>query len=280
MIASVMLCLALPAATVISQPQAGDTIRLQVGAKELNGRVYAPHSARVRVWVGPGAGRMRAEWTNELTLGDSAGRKVQRWITKGTQIAANGDTVRWELRQTYDATTLAPYGIARTTSTGLTSTLQIDGRRVRGTRRASASADVEQLDYEIDQPGFVASASDLVPLAVGFKKGRVLIAPVWGPTMKASEMRVFSFIGETDVDVEGTMVKAWKVEERKQANDSLVATWYLTDKSPYMVYGEVPLPDGSIQRMTEIEWPPAGTPKRSSEPGLAALSRTNRARSR
>ena len=45
------------------------------------------------------------------------------------------------------------------------------------------------------------------------------------------------------------------VEERKQADGKLLATWYLLDKSPYMVYGEVPLPDGSMQRMTEIEIP-------------------------
>jgi hypothetical protein len=35
----------------------------------------------------------------------------------------------------------------------------------------------------------------------------------------------------------------------------LLATWWLLDKSPYMVYGEVPLADGTIQRMTEVEVP-------------------------
>jgi hypothetical protein len=190
-----------------------------------------------------------------LTIGDSAGRQVHRWVTTGTQITAAGDSVKWELRQTYDARTLAPYGIARTTSTGLTSSLQIDGRRVRGTRRANAAAPIETIDYEIDRPGFVASASDLVPLAVGLKQGAVIVAPIWGPPMTASEMRIFSVLGRADVDVEGTTINAWKVEERKQADGKLLATWYLLDKSPYMVYGEVPLPDGSIQRMTEIEIP-------------------------
>jgi hypothetical protein len=32
----------------------------------------------------------------------------------------------------------------------------------------------------------------------------------------------------------------------------LYATWYLIDRVPYMVYGEVVLPDGQIQRMTEV----------------------------
>ena len=251
-----ILPLVISLAVLPPYPMSGpDTLRLAVGAREVDGRVYAPHAARVRVYVGPGEGRMRAEWTNVLTLGDSAGRRVMRWVTTGTQYPVNGDPVRWELRQTYDARTLAPYGIARTASTGLSTSLRIDGTKVTGTRRAAASATEEQISYEIDQPGFVASASDLVPLAAGMKEGRVIIAPIWGPPMTASEMRVFTIIGKVDVDVEGTTVNAWKVEERKQADSRLLATWYLVEKSPYMVYGEVPLPDGSVQRMTEVEVP-------------------------
>ena len=57
MLASLLFALASgPAATAT----VGDTIRLEVGAKEVDGRVYAPHAARVRVWVGPGEGRMRS----------------------------------------------------------------------------------------------------------------------------------------------------------------------------------------------------------------------------
>ena len=235
---------------------AADTLRLEVGAPEVDGRVYAPHKARVRVWVGPGEGRLRAEWTNALTLGDSAGKPVMRWVTIGTQVTTAGDTVRWELRQTYDARTLAPYGIARTTSTGAASTLRIDGRRVTGTRRTGRDAPLEAVDYEIDRPGYVASASDLVPAAVGFRPGLVLIVPIWGPPMTASELRSFSVLGKAEVSVEGTKLTAWKVEERKLADGKLLATWYLLDSSPYMVYGEVPLSDGTVQRMTEVAIPP------------------------
>ncbi|MGQ0713657.1 MAG: hypothetical protein ACT4PJ_07975 [Gemmatimonadaceae bacterium] len=147
------------------------------------------------------------------------------------------------------------YAIDRTSSTGVVSSLRIDGRRVTGTRRVSRDGQVEKVDYELDQPGFPASASDLVPPAVGFKEGLVIIAPFWGPAMTKSEMRVFSVLGRVDVDVEGTMVNAWKVEERREADNRLLATWYLTQSSPYMVYGEVPLADGSVQRMTEVEVP-------------------------
>lgn len=250
---TVLLVLAGSAAMIA--PPASDTIRIEVGSAQVDGRVYTPHAARVRVRVGPGEGRVRAEWTNVLTVGDSAGRPVHRWVTSGTQITPSGDSVKWVLRQTYDAKTLAPYGIVRSTSSGAMSSLRIEGRRVHGTRRLHRDSSPEAVDYQIDQPGFVASASDLVPLAVGFKPGLVVIAPVWGPPMTMSELRVFTVLGKADVDVEGTVVNAWKVEERKHADGKLLATWWLLDKSPYMVYGEVPLPDGSIQRMTEIEIP-------------------------
>jgi len=253
MLASLLFVLASGPATATSP--AGDTIRLEVGAKEVDGRVYAPHAARVRVWVGPGEGRVRSEWINVLTHGDSAGRKVHRWVTTGTQVTPAGDSLRWELRQTYDAITLQPYGIVRTVSNGTSSSLRIDGRKVTGTRRTSPNGPIENVSYEIDRPGYVASASDLVPAAVGFKPGLVIIAPIWGPPMTASETRVFTVVGKTDVNVEGTVVNAWKVDEHRQADGKLLATWYLLDKSPYMVYGEVPLPDGSIQRMTEVGVP-------------------------
>ena len=241
--------------TTTSERVPSDTIWLQVGSQQVDGGVYLPHAARVRVWVGSGQGQMRAEWTNMLTLGDSAGRKVHRWVTAGYQVTPAGDTVRWELRQTYDARTLAPLGITRTSSTGAMSSLRIDGRQIRGTRRANANAPTEPVDYTIDQPGFVASASDLVPAAVRLDSGAVMVAPVWQPGSTTSELRVFTVLGRVDVDVEGTMVNSWKVEERRRSDRTLLATWYLLDRSPYMVYGEVPLPDGSVQRMTEVEIP-------------------------
>jgi hypothetical protein len=73
--------------------------------------------------------------------------------------------------------------------------------------------------------------------------------------MLASELRAFTVVGKQDVNVEGKVVNAWKVDEHRMSDKKLLATWYLLDKSPYMVYGEVPLADGSIQRMTEIEVP-------------------------
>lgn len=250
------LLLLVPAA-LAAQPAPNDTIRLELGSREVDASYFEPHAARVRVYVKTASGeeRVRAEWLNVLTLGDSAGIKVHRWVTTGTQTPANAPSFTWELRQTYDARTLAPYGIARTASNGSASAFRIDGNVVTGWRRAGAHAPQRDTTWSVAQLGYVASASDLVPLAAGFRPGKVMIAPVWGPNMAASEKRIFSVIGETDVDVEGTNVRAWKVEERRHADRALLATWWLLPRSPYMVYGEVPLPDGSIQRMTEVAVP-------------------------
>ena len=248
-----------PAGTPAWSPQThSDTIRLEVGAKEVNGRVYAPHAARVRVRVGSDDSPLTAEWTNELTLGDSAGRPIMRWITRGTQFPPNGTPVTWEIHQTYDAVTLAPYGYVSSSSTGGFNRFRLEGRRVRGTKRTPGDTTVRAVDFELDRPGFIASASDLVPLAVGLKDGAVMTAPVWGPAMTKSELRIFSVLGKTPVMVEGTQLAAWKVEERRHADRKLLATWYLTEASPYMVYGEVVLPNGQIQRMSEVEIPLKG----------------------
>jgi hypothetical protein len=243
---------------VVATSAPSDTIRLEVGSREINGKVYEPHAARVRVRVGEGEGQVVAEWTNELTHGDSAGRPIHRWVTKGTRRSPDGNSVTWEIRQTYDAVTLAPYGYAASSSAGTWSKLALDGVRVRGTRRMPNDTAVHQVDVTLDRPGFVASASDLVPLAAGLSAGKVMTAPVWSPNMTKAELRIFTVVGRGPVDVEGTKVDAWKVEERRHSNGQLLATWYLTESSPYMVYGEVPLPNGQVQRMSEVAIPMSG----------------------
>jgi hypothetical protein len=133
--------------------------------------------------------------------------------------------------------------------------LTIDGRRVRGTRRRPGDSSATPVDLTLDRAGFIASASDLIPLAAGLREGAVMTAPVWGPAMTASELRIFSVIGKVPVDVEGTRVTAWKIDEYRHADRKLLATWYMTEASPYMVYGEVVLPTGRVQRMTEVAIP-------------------------
>lgn len=244
----------IPSAGVDAQPQraSGDTIRLEVGSPLVDGRVYKPHAALVRVRIGDPNGPVLREWTNELTLGDSAGRPVMRWVTKGKQNVGQGAGNTWELRQTYDAITLKPYAYNSWSSAGAHTILTIDGNRVRGTRRTPTDTTLQMVNMTIDRPGYFAGASDLVPAAVGFREGAVMMAPVWSPAMTTAETRIFTVVGKETVNVEGTDVEAWKVEERR-ADHSLYATWWLLEESPYMVYGEIVLPNGQVQRMTEVE---------------------------
>jgi hypothetical protein len=239
-------------ADLVRSPRTSDTTRLSVGSPLVNGRVYAPHAARVRVKV---ADSVTAEWTNQLTLGDSGGRPVMRWVTRGTRYQPGRDPIRWSILQTYDAVTLAPYGYRSTSTTGAEWQLVIQGRRVVGTRKLPGDTAMKPVEITLGEPGFIASASDLVPLAAGLRAGAVMTAPVWGPALADSELRIFSVLGRVPVDVEGSRVEAWKVEERRARDNTLVATWYLTEQSPYMVYGEVPLPDGRTQTMTEVAIP-------------------------
>jgi hypothetical protein len=69
----------------------------------------------------------------------------------------------------------------------------------------------------------------------------------------ASEMLAFTVIGQEDVMVEGGKIHAWKAEEHRLEDRKWLATYWLIDKSPSMVYGESPLPDGKMQKFTEVE---------------------------
>jgi len=259
MLTTLCVLLSMPCSASVVPVLSPDTIRIEVGAKEVNGRVYKPHAARVRVRVGGPDGPITSEWTNELSLGDSAGRPVMRWVTKGTRPTPNGSgTMTWELRQTYDAVTLQPYGYDSRNSLGGSAQLALTGNRVRGTKKAPTDTAAQAVDITLDRPGFFAGASDLVPAAVGFREGTVVVAPFWSPAMTKAEMRVHTVLGKAPINVEGKQVVAWKVEERRYSDKQLLATWYLLDTSPYMVYGEVPLPNGQVQHMSEVAIPMTG----------------------
>lgn len=230
-----------------------DTARIEVGSPLVDGSAYRPHRARVRVHLNSLDTPPVNEWTNELTIGDSAGRKVMRWVTLGRFDSAG--TPGFDLRQTFDLVTLAPLGYKLKTRTGADISLAVDGNRMRGTRKVPNNPETEQVDRVIPRMGFIASASDLLPLAVGFKEGQVYVAPVWGPNMETAESRIFSVIGKVATTVEGTEWQAWKVEERRESDRRLMATWYLVEGSPYMVAGESYQADGSVQKFTEVALP-------------------------
>jgi hypothetical protein len=226
-----------------------DTLRLQVGSPEIDGRVFPDHRARNRVYMERDAAPV-STWTNDLSVGDSAGVQVHRWVTRGVQLGPEGVGSSWELVQTYDARTLAPLTYYRWASNSSSMRLRIEGTRIRGEQTVPGEAAPRAIDRTIDRPAFFAGASDLVPMAVRMRQGLVITAPVWSPGMESTEVRVFSVLGEETVGVEGADVTAWKVEERVERTGALVATWYLTDTSPYMVVGETPLPNGGTRRIT------------------------------
>lgn len=240
----------LPAAVLQAQhPSRADTVRVEVGSPLVDGRVFQPHAALVRIYRGD---TLTAEWLNELTLGDSAGRPVMRWVTTSRPVASNPNRTLSVLRQTYDGITMAPLGYSVTTSAGAETHLAIESNRMRGTRKGPRDSQATAVDAPIARLGWFAGASDLVPIAAGLRIGSVMIAPVWSPGTNVAEDRIFAVLKDTVVNVEGTPTRSIKVEERK-LDGTLYANWYLLLESPYMVYGEVPLPDGRIQRMTEVE---------------------------
>lgn len=237
-----------------SPPAMPDTVRIEVGSPLVDGSVYRPHRARVRVHLNSLDTPPTNEWTNELTIGDSAGRRVMRWVTLG-QFDSTTREPGFDLRQTFDLITMAPRGYALTTKSGARIRLAIEGNHVRGTRKSPNDSVERQVDQIIPRMGFIASASDLIPLAVGLREGAVMVAPVWGPNMETADSRIFTVAGQERTMVEGTEWNAWKVEERRESDRTLLAVWYLLEESPYMVAGEVYLPNGQVQKMTEIALP-------------------------
>ncbi|MBX3174487.1 MAG: hypothetical protein KF709_08730 [Gemmatimonadaceae bacterium] len=234
--------------------QSIDTIFAEVGHSAIDGRLMKPHAARVRVYRGD---TLTSQWLNELTIGDSAGQPIMRWVTTSEPVPGFPGRVLSVLRQTYNARTLAPLGYSTTASNGAFVRVAIDGRFVTGTRRTAVDTTTIRVRDPIPRLGFFAGASDLVPIAAGLRHGSVMVAPVWNPLNAGmTEDRVFTVRGDTAVMVEGRLVRSTQVEEWRRTNGTLYATWYLLLESPYMVYGELPLPDGRVQRITEVEVPP------------------------
>lgn len=232
-----------------ARAQAPAPLRIEVGAPEVDGRVYPPHRARNRVYP-PGATTPVNTWTNELTLGDSAGVPVMRWVTLGQQ--ANGN--RWELYQTYNAITLAPMTYSYRNSAGSEKFFGVHGTHIGGYVRAPNDSAARPIDWTLPRLGFMANASDLVPPAVGMRAGAVISLPVWSGDSVAPVQHYFRVLEPRTVEVEGEDVLAWPVEERVEATDELKATWYMVDESPYMVLAEIPGPNGVV-RITGVDEP-------------------------
>ena len=233
-----------------------DTLRLEVGSPEVDLSSMKPHSAKVLVerFV-DGAWQRVTEWTNQLKVGDSAGRPVHRWTTIGSRPLPNGGTATWTLEQTFDKASIRPLGLWRTTSDGNEVRLTFDGSKVRGTRRVGPDGAVTPVEVQLSRAAYPAGASDLVPMGVKLKEGLVMTAPVWQMGMPDAETRIFTVVARRPTPVAGKTWNAWVVEERavRGSTQVFIGTWYVVDEIPYMIYAAVVGPDGGKQRMTEVE---------------------------
>lgn len=243
-------------ATVPTAP--ADTIHLRVGSPEVDLSGMTAHDARVTVErLVEGVWQPVVEWTNHLSVGDSAGRKVHRWITRGLRPGDTDQPAAWELYQTFDARSIAPLALRRTSSDGSELILTYDGPRVRGTQRAGADAPFTPVDLQLSAAAFPAAASDLVPMALPLRRGLVLVAPVWQFGMRDVETRIFDVVDQRPTTVAGQEWNTWVVEERalRGGPPVFLATWYVVNEPPYMVYAEVITAGGARQRMTEVLLP-------------------------
>lgn len=235
-----------------------DTLRIAVGSPSVNARFMQPHRARVTVERQVGnSWNVTSEWINELTVGDSAGKRVQRWVTRGTRQGPSGAPITWQILQTYDHTTLAPYGYHFTSSAGADIRLTMEGPRIRGTRKTPSDTAASPVDITLSEAAYMAAASDLPPVAAGLAVGKIMTMPVWQPGMSQIETRIFTVTGRKSVKAGETTWDAWVVEERALRGGTvlLLSTWYMTEQAPYMVYAEQTMPDGARQRMTEVLLP-------------------------
>jgi len=231
-----------------------DTLRIGVGSPSVNASFMEPHKARVVVERQVGnSWEVVSEWINELTVGDSAGRKVQRWVTSGTRQQPNGNPIKWTIYQTYYHVSLAPYGYYYTSSAGADIRLTMEGNRVRGTRKTPSDAAAVPVDVTLSEPAWMAGASDLPPVAAGLSEGKIMVMPMWAPSMQQVEQRIFTVTGKKSIKVQDRNWDSWVVEERAQRGGTmlLLSTWYMTEKAPYMVYAEQVSADGTKQRFTE-----------------------------
>ncbi|HXH05248.1 MAG TPA: hypothetical protein VNI83_01530 [Vicinamibacterales bacterium] len=127
-------------ASVVAQAPP-DTPRTEIGSSAVDGEVYVPHSGRViRLLIDGEEVDTTADWLNRPEIGDSAGRRVQRWHTGGWSLGPGGKRVRFDLRSTFDAKTLAVLGWQLESGSGARIGFAVDGRAVHGTRKPAADA--------------------------------------------------------------------------------------------------------------------------------------------
>ena len=246
------------AAVLNAQQASRDSVRLEPGTPLIDGRVIRSHVSTQRSTL---PGRPANEVVTSLTMRDSAGQRFMTMATRGA-IPSDSGPVQYELVQTYDARALTLVSYLLAYSNGDTTRLAIDGRRVRGVRSVPAPMRIvlaqrrrwmlQPVDQTLDRDGFDSGIVTLLSAAMAFRPGLVITIPIVTHSSGVSDVTVLAVIGREKVQVGGSRVDAWKVEQRRAGERTLSATWYLMDSPPYVAAGEVVVPGGQIMRLTRV----------------------------
>jgi hypothetical protein len=250
MLAAGLLASAQAARAQTNAPASTDTVHVEVGSPLVDGAVYAPHSARVvKLLVRGDRVDTTAVWTNRLEIGDSAGRRVHRWLTAGWGGPAGGKRVGFELRSTFDARTLALLGHDLRSESGAGWKLAVDGSTVRGLRRTPADTTMRPVELTLPRAGFAAGASDLIPFAMKLREGLVMTLPLWSPPGTEVHDEIWRVTRRGTYAFEGRDVPSWEMEQYGPEDGRLRGRIWFIDDAPYVVRWDLFNEDGSIVRM-------------------------------
>lgn len=239
-----------PIALRPDRPVDADTVHVAVGSPLVNGTVYRPHVGRVtRLRIADGRTDTTAVWVNTLVIGDSAGRAVHRWYTRGWSGAPGGPRNRFDLWSTFDATTLALLGWHLKGGAGFEARLAVDGRSVRGTTRPPDAPAAQPVEFELPEAGFASGAADLIPYAVGLREGLTLTLPLWSPPGRKFETETWTVVARDSVAFDGRTVPSWVMEQHAAGATRAKGRIWFVDEPPYVVRWDVFGDDGAVVRM-------------------------------
>jgi hypothetical protein len=235
------------------QRQSADTLCVAVGSEMISGLELPVHGSKIdRFQLDPGQAPRNIGWiTNVMSIGDTAGRPVFRFITEGEARQPNGQANRYTLYTTFDRKTTALLGYFISGSLGREVRLTLDGNRVRGTIRPSADAAVQPVDVTLSRPGFLGSSMDIQLALLPLRPGLTIELPVWMPGMTDAESRWYVVVSQGTAKMGGKTVDAWVTEEWNADRSRKLSTMNVIKSAPFMEWQEFDQPSGGKLRLVQ-----------------------------